>query len=169
MKFPPPAVIGGSSRRQGMIPCTLSCGYYLTRKENRFPLLLRRNVQLAVVVLLARPPLAANPDAKHPGKARENPRRKARFPLGFSRLSWARSHHTFVNPSAAGGACSIYPYKPLRQVRVQGDHLPGGARGNAPPVLLRQIPVSHLRTKPGKGGKSRWNAAKPWACLFPPC
>ena len=57
--------------RQGMIPCTLSCGYYLTRKENRFPLLLRRNVQLAVVVLLARPPLAANPDAKHPGKARE--------------------------------------------------------------------------------------------------
>ena len=54
-----------------MIPCTLSRGNFLTRKEKKIPLLLERNAQLAVVVLLARPPLAANPDAKHPGKARE--------------------------------------------------------------------------------------------------
>ncbi len=71
MRFPPQAVIGGSSPRQGMIPCTLSCGYYLVRKKRNFPLQLERIVQLDGLVLLARPLKAANPDAKHPGKARK--------------------------------------------------------------------------------------------------
>ncbi|MBR3739871.1 MAG: hypothetical protein IKN04_05335, partial [Clostridia bacterium] len=59
--------------RQGMIPCTLTCGYYLTRKESKLPLLLGRNVQIDSLVLLARPLKAANPDAKHPGKAGKIP------------------------------------------------------------------------------------------------
>ncbi len=57
------------------------------------------------------------------------PGKKLAFSLGFSRLSWARSHQTFVNPSAAGGACSIYSYKPLRRVGVQGRHAPGAGLG----------------------------------------
>lgn len=28
---------------QGMIPCTLACGYGSTRKENKFPLLYEKN------------------------------------------------------------------------------------------------------------------------------
>ena len=43
----------------------------MTRKENKLPLILGRKAQIAAIVLLARPPLAASPDAMHPGKARE--------------------------------------------------------------------------------------------------
>ena len=54
-----------------MIPCTLSCGYYLIGRIDNFPLMLGRNVQLDDFVLLARPLKAAIPDAVHPGKAGE--------------------------------------------------------------------------------------------------
>jgi hypothetical protein len=48
-------------------------------------------VKLVAVLLLARPLKAANPDALHPGKAgEESLRGKLAFPLGISRLSWAR-------------------------------------------------------------------------------
>ena len=57
--------------RQGMIPCTLSCGYYLIGRIDNFPLMLGRNVQLDDFVLLARPLKAAIPDAVHPGTAGE--------------------------------------------------------------------------------------------------
>ena len=82
MKFPPLAVIGGLSPRQGMIPCTLNSGYYLTRRKNNRPLLPGRNGKLAATVLLARRLKAAIPDAKHPGKAEKIPEGKARFPSG---------------------------------------------------------------------------------------
>ncbi len=50
------------------------------------------------VMLLARRLKAADLDAKHPGKAEENPRRKLAFALGFSWLSWDRSPLYFVTP-----------------------------------------------------------------------
>ena len=55
----------------------------LDAEKNKLPLLLGRNVQLAVVLLLARPPLAANPDAKHPGKAREESQGESELSLGI--------------------------------------------------------------------------------------
>ena len=57
---------------------------------------------------------------------------------------------TFTSPSAAGGACSEYPYKFFRQVRVQGRHAPGAGLGaRSAQRLLQLIPlcnscVSHV-------------------------
>ena len=41
---------------------------------------IRNEKMLVFVVLLARRPLDASPDAKHPGKARKNPQGKVYFP-----------------------------------------------------------------------------------------
>ena len=110
------------------------------------------------------------------------PRKKQAFSLGFSRLSWARSLHAFVNPSAAGGACSEYPHKLFRQVRIQGRHAPGrGLGGGEPPILLFSkskfliharavlLPPSGLtigknghilKTAKHMGGDSQWATAR---------
>ena len=64
---------------------------------------------------------AANPDAKHPGKAWEQSQGKSElFPWDFPRLSWARSPQTFRNPSAAAGGCWSIPTTLFRQLWVQG-------------------------------------------------
>ena len=90
------------------------------------------------------------------------PRKKRAFSLGFSRLSWARSRQAFVNPSAAGGACSMYSCKPLRQVRVQGDHLPGrGFGGGAPPTAPLQIPICSSRVSRARGNRRAKNKKRP--------
>ena len=53
---------------------------------------------------------AANPDALHPGKARESSAGESLLsPSDVPGLSWARSPQTFRNPSAAGGACLLIP------------------------------------------------------------
>ena len=48
------------------------------------------------------------------------PRKKRAFSLGFSRLSWARSLHTIVKPSAAGGGCLVFPMYSLRLRESRG-------------------------------------------------
>ena len=64
-----------------------------------FPLIPERNRKTLDVTLLARPLKAANPDAKHPGKAGKIPGGKLAFPWGlFLGFLWARSHQTFVSP-----------------------------------------------------------------------
>jgi hypothetical protein len=58
-----------------------------------------KTAKLDNLVLLALPLKAANPDAKHPGKAGEKSLRgKHAFPLGFSRLSMGQTPHSFVSP-----------------------------------------------------------------------
>ena len=59
---------------------------------------------------------ASGPAAKPPsrmlrirGKPGNNPQGKVNFPLGFSRLSWARSPQTFVNPESTGDVCLLFP------------------------------------------------------------
>ena len=65
MRFPPQAVIGGSSL-DPLLRKLLD-----TLKEQASRCCLERKVKLASVLLLARRLKAANPDAKHPGKAEE--------------------------------------------------------------------------------------------------
>ncbi len=62
---------------------------------------------------------AANPDALHPGKARESSAGESLLsPSDFPRLSWARSPQTFRNPSATAGTCILCS---LKQLRLNGS------------------------------------------------
>ena len=80
---------------------------------------------------------AANPDALHPGKARESSAGENEFsPSDVPVLSWARSPQTFRNPSATGGACLLFLTTLFRQLRVQGDHPPGAGLGARSPQRL---------------------------------
>ncbi len=79
---------------------------------------------------------AANPDALHPGKARESSVGESLLsPTDFPRLSWARSPQTFRTPSAAGGACLLIPTMFIRQLRVQGPQDPGWGLGRIAPAF----------------------------------
>ena len=92
----------------------LNSGYCLICNICLVPVDAGRNteVRLRAVVLLARRPSDANPDAKHPGKARESSVGESFLsPSDVPRLFWARSPLTFRNPSAAGGACLPIPTK----------------------------------------------------------
>ena len=123
--------------RQGMIPCTLSCGYYLTQKKTAPPPhCLERTVWLDGLVLLARRPLDANPDAKHPGKAGEKSLRgKLAFPLGFSRLSWARSLKLSYSRRARR-KLSVSLFNSLRRLVSRGRRpLVGGVGAESPQCL----------------------------------
>ena len=48
-------------------------------------------------------------------------------------LARRRSHLSFRNPSAAGGACRLFPTTFIRQLRVQGGHRPGAGLGARSP------------------------------------
>ena len=73
---------------------------------------------------------AANPDAKHPGKARESSAGESELsPADVPGLSWVRSPQTFRNPNASGGARLLIPTMLIRKLRVQGDHPPGAGLG----------------------------------------
>ena len=54
------------------------------------------------------------------------------FPQRFSLAFLGQKLHTSRNPSASGGGCRFIPTALYRQVRVQGDHPPGGAWGETP-------------------------------------
>jgi len=54
-----------------------------------------RTATLDAVALLARRLNAANPDAKHPGKAKDRTQGQARFPLGFSVAFWGQKPSSF--------------------------------------------------------------------------
>ena len=69
------------------------------------------------------------------GKPGNHPQGKIFSPSDVPGLSWARSLQTFRNPSAAGGACLLIPASLFRQLRVQGDHPPGGVWGETPAFL----------------------------------
>ncbi len=84
-------------------------------------------------MLLARRPLDANPDAKHPGKAGKIPRGKRAFPYGIIPwLSMGQKPSIFRNYEAAGGVCLTNPYMPLRLERGQGGSSPLWGAGQSP-------------------------------------
>ena len=103
------------------------------------PAVARKNVEdwLGTVALLDRRPSDANPDAKHPGKARESSVGESLLsPSDVPGLSWARSPQTFRSPSAAGGFCMLIPAMFIRQLRVQGPQDPGWGLGRTAPAFL---------------------------------
>ena len=108
-----------------------------------FPLLHRRTDKAGIdrAVLLARRLKAAKPGCLASGESQGIIRRgKFTFPLGFSRLSWARSPHTFRNPSAAGEGCLLIPTAQNRLLRVQGPQDPGAGLGARSP---QRFLISH--------------------------
>ena len=90
---------------------------------------------------------AANPDALHPGKARESSAGESLLsPSDVPGLSWARSPQTFRNPNAPGGACLLIPVTLFRPLRVQGGHHPGWGLGRTAPAFLLLAIKIVLRT-----------------------
>jgi hypothetical protein len=73
---------------------------------------LEETAKLAAVVLLARRLKAANPDAKHPGKARIISWGKLAFPMEIiPRLSMGQKPALFRITPATGGICLTFPNK----------------------------------------------------------
>ena len=95
---------------KGFHPLDSNSGYYLNFEISLVPAVAWRNAEdwLGIVVLLARRPMDASPDALHPGKARESSEMENSFSFSdVPGLSWARSLQTFRHPNAAGGACLL--------------------------------------------------------------
>ena len=87
------------------------------------------------LVLLARPLKAANPDAKHPGKAGNNPRGKSTFPPGIiPRLSMGQKSPSFAVPKKQAKIL-VFSNIILPPDGVQGPKALGsGVQGDEPPM-----------------------------------
>ena len=59
------------------------------------------------MMLLARRPKDAIPDASHPGKAEEKSPGKASFPLGIFPAFLGQKPSIFRNPIETGGSCLV--------------------------------------------------------------
>ena len=103
------------------------------------PAVARKNeeVNLDAVMLLARRRSRLPRMLRIRGKPGNNPQGKVNFPLGLSRLSWARSLQTFVNPSAASGSYLIYPNGVISLIGMQGmKSLAAGLGARSPQRIL---------------------------------
>ena len=96
--------------RQGMIPCTLSYGCCLTRKESKFPLLLEKN-SLAWRLCASGPAAeSGHPGCFASGESREIiPWGKLAFPLGFFRLSKGQKPSNFRKPQRGKRMPFVFP------------------------------------------------------------
>ena len=114
----------------GLRPWTLHLRKLLDKINQQLPAVAWKTAKLVAAVLLARPLKAANPDAKHPGKAGKIPGRKRAFSWGlFLGFLWARSPHSFVSP-ATGGSSLVFPNKSFRLTGSRGRRpLVQGFRG----------------------------------------
>ena len=111
--------LGRAKTKQGAYsaPCTPEPGDFASwtsiaetaceKKSAWFPLKPGRTRKSGMAPLCFWPGVeAANPDAKHPGKAREESAGESLLsPSDFPGLSWARSPQTFRNPSVSGERC----------------------------------------------------------------
>ena len=119
---------------------------------------------------------AANPDALHPGKARESSVGESSLsPSDVPGLSWARSPQTFRNPSAAGGTCLLLSTTLFRQLRVQGPQDPGAGLGARSPqrslflclkIVLENTTVSYLENERYKATGKRHQAEQSPCLVF---
>ena len=119
---------------RGLRPLNTFSGWSLADQIKSVPADTGKNAEvwLGAVVLLARR-RSRQPGCFASGESQGIIRRGKFFsPSDFPGLSWARSPLTFRNPGAAGGACLLIPATLFRQLRVQGDHPPGGVWGETP-------------------------------------
>ena len=107
MRFPPQAVIGGSSLDPHLRILLAATNKLVFRRSYGK----RGYARLGDVSFRARRLLAARPVRKaHREKGRDDPLGKARFPQGFTRpFSCARKPQTFRSPCLTGGGCLFSP------------------------------------------------------------